>query len=96
MAVTLPRKELFDLPDGVVYLDGNSLGPLPRGAIERARHVIGEEWGQQLIRAWNTADWMSLPQQVGDRIARLIGAPQAPSRRETRCRSRSTRRLRRP
>ena len=76
MAITLPRKELFDLPDGVVYLDGNSLGPLPRGAIERARHVIGEEWGQQLIRAWNTADWMSLPQHVGDRIARLIGAPQ--------------------
>ena len=76
MGVTLPRKELFDLPDGVVYLDGNSLGPLPRGAVERARHVIGEEWGQQLIRAWNTADWMSLPQHVGDRIARLIGAPQ--------------------
>ena len=75
MAVTLPRKELFDLPDGVVYLDGNSLGPLPRGAIERTRQVIGQEWGQQLIRAWNTADWMSLPQHVGDRIAPLIGAP---------------------
>ena len=76
MPATLPRKELFDLPEGVIYLDGNSLGPLPRGAIERARHVIGQEWGQELIRAWNTAGWMALPQHVGDRIARLIGAVQ--------------------
>ncbi len=76
MSRTLPRKELFDLPDGVIYLDGNSLGPLPKGALERARTVIGEEWGQQLIRAWNTAGWMALPQHVGDRIARLIGAAQ--------------------
>ena len=74
MARTLPRKELFDLPEGVIYLDGNSLGPLPKGALERARTVIGGEWGQQLIRAWNTAGWMALPQHVGDRIARLIGA----------------------
>ena len=76
MARTLPRKELFDLPEGVIYLDGNSLGPLPKGALERARTVIGGEWGQQLIRAWNTAGWMALPQHVGDRIARLIGAAQ--------------------
>ena len=76
MSATLPRKELFDLPEGVVYLDGNSLGPLPKGAIDRARHVIGQEWGQELIRAWNTAGWMALPQHVGDRIARLIGAAQ--------------------
>ena len=75
MPAALPRKELFDLPEGVIYLDGNSLGPVPRGALERAWHVIGEEWGQELIRAWNTADWISLPQHVGDRIARLIGAP---------------------
>ena len=73
---TLPRKELFDLPEGVIYLDGNSLGPLPKGTLERARTVIGGEWGQQLIRAWNTAGWMALPQHVGDRIARLIGAAQ--------------------
>ena len=76
MPATLPRKELFDLPEGVIYLDGNSLGPLPRGALERARNVIGEEWGRELIRAWNTADWISLPRHVGDRIARLVGAPQ--------------------
>ena len=75
MTRTLPRKELFDLPKGVIYLDGNSLGPLPKGTLERARTVIGGEWGQQLIRAWNTAGWMALPQHVGDRIARLIGAP---------------------
>lgn len=71
----LPCKDLFDLPEGVIYLDGNSLGPLPRGAAERAQQVIAREWGQDLIRAWNSADWISLPQKVGDRIARLIGAP---------------------
>ncbi|WP_420567884.1 kynureninase [Thalassovita sp.] len=71
----LPRKDLFDLPEGVIYLDGNSLGPLPKGAAARAAHVITEEWGQQLIRAWNSAGWMELPRRVGDRIAPLIGAP---------------------
>lgn len=70
----LPRKHLFDLPDGVIYLDGNSLGPLPRGAAERAGEVITRQWGQDLIRAWNSAGWMELPQRVGDRIAPLIGA----------------------
>ncbi len=74
--MTLPRKELFDLPEGVVYLDGNSLGPLPKGAAERAARVIEAEWGGELIRAWNTAGWMSLPERVGNRIARLIGAPE--------------------
>ncbi|MBF9030301.1 kynureninase [Rhodobacterales bacterium HKCCE3408] len=73
--VSLPKKHLFDLPDGVIYLDGNSLGALPKGAASRAAEVIGREWGQELIRAWNTADWMALPMRVGDRIARLIGAP---------------------
>ncbi len=76
MSAKLPMKELFDLPEGVVYLDGNSLGPLPKGALERARTVIGREWGHELIRAWNTAGWMALPQHVGDRIARLVGAAQ--------------------
>lgn len=73
--MTLPRKDLFDLPEGVIYLDGNSLGPLPKGAAARAAEVIGREWGQELIRAWNTADWITLPARVGDRIAGLIGAP---------------------
>lgn len=74
MSRILPRKELFDLPEGVIYLDGNSLGPLPRGALTRARTVIGQEWGCELVRAWNTANWISLPQHVGDRIAGLVGA----------------------
>lgn len=73
--MTLPRKHLFDLPEGVIYLDGNSLGPLPKGAGARAAEVISNEWGQQLIRAWSTSDWISLPARVGDRIAGLIGAP---------------------
>ena len=72
----LPRKDLFQIPDGLVYLDGNSLGVLPKGAAERAAGVITQEWGGQLIRAWNNAGWMALPARVGDRIARLIGAPQ--------------------
>ncbi|TRD13955.1 kynureninase [Palleronia caenipelagi] len=71
----LPRKDLFEIPDGVIYLDGNSLGVLPKGAAARAAQVIEEEWGGQLIRAWNSAGWMDLPRVVGDRIASLIGAP---------------------
>ena len=76
MGVALPRKDLFDIPAGVIYLDGNSLGVLPKGAAARATRVIEAEWGQQLIRAWNSAGWMDLPRHVGDRIAALIGAPQ--------------------
>lgn len=75
MGVTLPRKELFDVPAGMIYLDGNSLGVMPKSAAERASRVITQEWGNQLIKAWNTAGWMALPQVVGDSIAGLIGAP---------------------
>ena len=71
----LPRKDLFALPDDIVYLDGNSLGVLPKGAAEHVETVIRAQWGELLIRAWNQADWISLPKQVGDRIAGLIGAP---------------------
>ena len=74
--MTLPRKDMFDLPDGVIYLDGNSLGPLPKGAMVRAKKTIEVEWGIELIRAWNTAGWMDLPRKVGNRIAGLIGAPE--------------------
>lgn len=67
-------KALFHLPDGVIYLDGNSLGALPQGVAERVNRVITAEWGNELIRAWNTAGWYAQPRRVGDRIARLIGA----------------------
>ena len=67
-------RALFHLPEGVIYLDGNSLGPLPLAALERARAAMSEEWGGQLIRAWNAAGWMTQPRRVGDRIGRLIGA----------------------
>jgi kynureninase len=67
-------KMLFHLPEGVIYLDGNSLGALPRGVAERVAHVITAEWGDELIRAWNTAGWYVQPRRVGDRIARLVGA----------------------
>ena len=64
----------FQLPDGVIYLDGNSLGPLPRGARAKLLETIEGEWGELLIRAWNDAGWMTLPRRIGDRVGRLIGA----------------------
>ncbi|SEL57795.1 Kynureninase [Sphingomonas palmae] len=70
-------RALFHLPEGVIYLDGNSLGPLPLAAQTRVGQVLREQWGDQLIRAWNDSDWMALPARVGDRIARLVGAPPA-------------------
>jgi kynureninase len=67
-------RDLFEMPTGIVYLDGNSLGPLPRGAVEKVRRAMADEWGHELIRAWNSAGWFTQPRRVGDRIARLIGA----------------------
>ncbi|TCD14053.1 kynureninase [Oricola cellulosilytica] len=64
----------FHLPEGVTYLDGNSLGPLPVKAAARAAETISAEWGELLIRGWNAAGWMEQPRRIGDRIARLIGA----------------------
>ena len=69
-----PLRELFTLPAGVIYLDGNSLGPLPKAAPERIARAVREEWGEGLIRSWNTAGWFDLPRKLGDRIATLIGA----------------------
>src|SRR5690625_643928 len=71
---TLPRREAFDLPEGVIYLDGNSLGPLPRVARERIAEAVTAEWGEMLVRGWTEAGWIDLPARVGDRIAKLIGA----------------------
>jgi kynureninase len=67
-------REQFELPAGVVYLDGNSLGALPRRTRERIATVVAREWGENLITSWNGADWISLPQRVGDKIGALIGA----------------------
>lgn len=63
----------FDLPEGVVYLDGNSLGPLPR-AVPGRMEAAQREWATQLIGGWNEAGWMEMPRRLGDRVGRLIGA----------------------
>ncbi len=71
-------RDRFDLPDGVIYLDGNSLGALPRAVPDRVAAVLREEWGAGLIRSWNAApqgaDWIGLARRVGNRIAPLVGA----------------------
>ena len=69
------RKERFILPEGVIYLDGNSLGPMPVDVPARVAGVMNEEWAQLLIRGWNKAGWMAMPSEVGDAVGRLIGAP---------------------
>lgn len=72
----LPVKQRFNLPDGMIYLDGNSLGPLPRTVPDRLASMVGHEWGEHLIKGWNVDDWMAQPVAVADRIGRLIGAPE--------------------
>ncbi|MES2321728.1 MAG: kynureninase [Pseudomonadota bacterium] len=64
----------FALPEGVIYLDGNSLGARPVAALARAQAVIAQEWGNELIRSWNTAGWFDMPKRLGNRLAPLIGA----------------------
>ncbi|MBP8271860.1 MAG: kynureninase [Sphaerotilus sp.] len=72
--VLAPLRDQFDLPPGVVYLDGNSLGALPKATADRVQDVVRREWGRDLIQSWNTAGWIDAPQRVGDKIARLVGA----------------------
>jgi kynureninase len=69
-----PLRAQFSIPDGVIYLDGNSLGVLPAATPARVQQVVADEWGQGLIRSWNSAGWITLAQRVGDKIARLVGA----------------------
>lgn len=69
-----PLRALFALPEGVIYLDGNSLGALPKATPARVAEVVQREWGQGLIRSWNDAGWMATPARVGDKIAKLVGA----------------------
>lgn len=67
-------RERFVIPDGIIYLDGNSLGALPRASIERQRAVVEQQWGSSLITSWNEHDWIGAPQRIGAKIAPLIGA----------------------
>ncbi|MRX11348.1 kynureninase [Pseudoduganella sp. FT25W] len=68
-----PLRDQFDLPAGVIYLDGNSLGARPKTSLARAQHVIAQEWGHDLIRSWNSAGWFEMPKRLGNRLAPLIG-----------------------
>ncbi len=67
-------RQEFHLPKGLIYLDGNSLGPLSHGVRETLSRVIAEEWGEELIRAWDSRDWIDLPRRAGEKIAPLLGA----------------------
>ena len=67
-------KSMFHLPEGMIYLDGNSLGPLPKAASQRVASMMQDEWGEMLITGWNKAGWMALSTDIGDRVGRLIGA----------------------
>jgi kynureninase len=69
-----PLRDQFMLPEGVIYVDGNSLGALPRATPARVADAVRQEWGDGLIRSWNDAGWITLPQRVGDRIGALVGA----------------------
>ena len=68
------KRHAFALPEGVIYLDGNSLGALPKATPERLARVAVQEWGDDLITSWNKHGWIELPRRIGDKIARLIGA----------------------
>ena len=68
------KRDLFALPEGVVYLDGNSLGALPLSARQRAAQIVDQQWGRDLVTSWNTHAWIDLPVTVGEKIAPLLGA----------------------
>lgn len=70
-----PLKTQFEIPESMVYLDGNSLGPLPKGIEKRLSEMVSQEWGAHLIKGWNIDAWMAQPLRVGNQIAKLIGAP---------------------
>ena len=67
-------RERFVLPEGVIYLDGNSLGALPVATRGLMHDAVDRQWGEGLIRSWNDADWIGAPRRIGDKIAALIGA----------------------
>ena len=67
-------REQFNLPEGLIYLDGNSLGPLPKSVPPAMHRLLNDEWGDQLIGGWNQSDWIGLPERLGARIAHVLGA----------------------
>lgn len=67
------KKHAFHIPDGIIYLDGNSLGPLPKAASARLNKTINDEWGEMLIKGWNDAGWMDQPRKLGDKLGALLG-----------------------
>ena len=73
-------RDLFELPEGVIYLDGNSLGPPPRAVFGEIDRVMRREWGTDLIRSWTTHAWIDLPDRVAAMIAEVIGASDSPAR----------------
>ena len=68
------KRDEFQLPSGCIYLNGNSLGPLPRSAKQRAREIVERQWGEDLVASWNNHGWIDLPFTAGEKIAALIGA----------------------
>ena len=71
--LALVRDEFVIDEPGLIYLDGNSLGRLPRRAAERMREAVDHEWGRRLIRGWGEG-WFNAPQRIGAKVAKLIGA----------------------
>lgn len=67
-------RDQFHVPLGLIYLDGNSLGPMPKATPARMEQMLTEEWGERLITGWNACGWMDMPRRLGDRVGRLIGA----------------------
>jgi kynureninase len=70
-------RQEFHIPQGVIYMDGNSLGAMPKAVLRRVGEVTEREWGDHLIKSWNTADWFNAPRRIGDKIAKIIGADEA-------------------
>ncbi|AKS47220.1 Kynureninase [Octadecabacter temperatus] len=72
--MTVTRKDLFELPEGMIYLDGNSLGPLPKNVNSALGSMVTDQWGAHLIKGWNVDDWMGQPMRVGNMVGKLVGA----------------------